>query len=274
MQVMIARPKMVEFLNSTIIQYETRPSGKYVAKEYAHPKFNIKIYTTGTMTVQGSKEFDIFKKLMGYTEEEDSLGSDEVGVGDFFGPTVYATVKLTEENLEYIANNYLVIKDSKKMSDDEMFKLFEEHIEGNIEYQVAIAYDKDIPNHLNSIEQKSYYHNKLVNKFDEPRFSVVDLYTTENNFHKVSRKLNLTWPSNLILETKADGKYYSVALASIVARVHFVREMDKLSMKYGIDFPYGANVAKEAQRVAGILGRDEMASFCKTSFKTFDNLIF
>lgn len=273
MQVMIAKPQMVEFLDSTISKYETAPSGKYVKIEYAHPKFNIKIYTTGTMTIQGSKEFDIYTKLMGFTNEEDTLGSDEVGVGDFFGPTVYCCVKLTEKSIEYIKSNYLVIKDSKKMTDDEIFALFENHIKGNIDFEVISVFDKEIPNHLNSIEQKSYYHNALINKYDQQRYEVIDLYTTENNFWKVSRKLGLSWPENIVLETKADGKYYSVALASIIARYHFVKEMDKLDAKYNYNFPYGANVAKEAQKVADLLGKEEMASFCKTSFKTYDNLI-
>ncbi len=272
MQVMIAKPKMVEFLNSTISQYESRPSGKYVAKEFNHPKFNIKIYTTGTMTVQGSKEYDIYKKLMQYTNEENSLGSDEVGVGDFFGPTVYCCVALTPETIEYIANNYLVIKDSKKMTDDEIFVLYENHIKDKISYECISVFDKDIPSNLNSIDQKSYYHNQLISRFDEPRYSVIDLYTTENNFWKVSNKLNLAWPQNLVLETKADSKFYTVALASIIARYHFVCEMDKLDAKYNYNFPYGANVAKEAQKVADILGKDEMANFVKTSFKTYKEL--
>ncbi len=272
MQVMICKPQMVEFLNSTISKYETRPSGKYVQREYAHPKFNIKIYTTGTLTVQGSKEFDIYRKLISMTDEANTTGSDEVGVGDFFGPTVYATIKLTDQSLAYISEHLLTIKDSKKMTDEEMTNLFENHINGNIEYEVVIAYDSQIPDHLNSIEQKSYYHNQLVNKYPDCRYSVVDLYTTENNFFKVDRKLGLSWPNKLILETKADGKYYTVALASIVARYFFIKEMDKLDKKYNYHFSYGANVAKEAQIVADMIGKDELAKFCKTSFKTFKEL--
>lgn len=269
---MIAKPQMVEFLSSTISKYETRPSGKYVQTEYSHPKFNIKIYTTGTTTVSGSKEYDIYRKLMQFTNEENTLGSDEVGVGDFFGPTVYCCVKLTPESIEYISKNYLVIKDSKKMTDDEICSLFENHIKDNIDYKVISVFDREIPHGLNSIDQKSYYHNQLINQFEQQRYEVIDLYTTENNFWKVSNRLKLSWPENVVLETKADGKYYSVALASIIARYHFVKEMDKLDSKYDYDFPYGANVAKEAQVVADLLGKEEMANFVKTSFKTYDNL--
>lgn len=272
MQVMIAKPQMVEFLDSTISKYETRPSGKYVKTEYAHPTFNIKIYTTGTMTIQGSKEYDIYKKLMEYTNEENSLGCDEVGVGDFFGPTVYCCVQLTPESINYISNNHLVIKDSKKMTDDEIFALFENHIKDHISYEVVSVFDKEIPSGLNSIEQKSYYHNMLINRYEQQRYEVIDLYTTENNFWKVSNKLKLSWPENIVLETKADGKYYSVALASIIARYHFVCEMDKLDSKYNYNFSYGANVAKEAQIVADLIGKEEMANFCKISFKTYDAL--
>lgn len=273
MQVMITKEKMVEFLDSTISKYETRPSGKYIAREFSHPKFNIKIYTTGTMTIDGSKQYDIYQKLMNYTGEDNSVGSDEVGVGDFFGPTVYCTVYITGASISYIANNYLTIKDSKKLTDDEIIDLYEKHLRDNIDYKCLSVFDSQIPEHLNSIEQKSYYHYSLLQNYKNFKYAVVDLYTTENNFWKVSKKLKQNWPQNTILETKADGKYYTVALASIIARYYFIKEMDKLDEKYNYNFPYGANVAKEAQKVADLLGKDEMAKFVKTSFKTYKELI-
>lgn len=272
MQVLMIKPRMEQFLNQKIISYETRPSGKYIRREFVNSRSTIKIYETGTMTIEGPGEQKIFQTLMQLTSEEDTIGADEVGVGDFFGPTVYCCVRLTKESLTYIGSNNLVIKDSKKLTDTEIINLYENHFKGVVDYQYKVVFDKDIPPHLNSIDQKSYYHNQLIAKFPPNLPTVIDLYTTIGNFHKISDKLKLSWPDNLILETKADGKFYSVAIASIIARAHFIIEMDKLDIKYNYDFPYGANVASEAVVVKELLGKEEMANFCKTSFKTFKEL--
>lgn len=272
MQTLITKPLMEKYLDEKIISYETRPSGQYIRREFNNTRSNIKIYTTGTMTITGPGELKIFTTLMNLTNEENTLGCDEVGVGDFFGPTVYCCVNLTSSALKYIGENHLKIKDSKKLTDEEIVSLYNNHLKNNIDYQIAVVFDCNIPDSLNSIEQKSYYHNQLVNYYSNCNYTVVDLYTTENNFHKVTEKLRLKWPDDLILETKADGKYYSVAIASIIARRYFVTEMDKLATKYNYSFPYGANVANEALIVKELLGKDEMANFCKTSFKTFKEL--
>lgn len=272
MEILIAKPKMELYLKDNISKYEITPKTKYIKTEYLHPKFNIKIYNTGTMTVNGIKKEDIYEKMLEYTCEEETLGSDEVGVGDFFGPTVYACVSLDKKAINYISDNHLVIKDSKKMTDDEIIELYEKHLKDNFDYQVKIVYDCELEPGQNSIEQKSFYHNKLINRYDSKKEAVIDLYTTENNFWKVSEKLQLKWNQELVLETKADGKYYTVALASIIARYHFIQEMKKLNKKYKINFPYGANVLNKAQEVANLIGKEEMAKFCKTTFKTFKEI--
>ncbi len=272
MQVMIAKPQMQAFLSENIAKHEIKPTNEYIKKEYKHNLFNIKVYNSGIMTICGEKKNDIYKTLITMTNEENTIGSDEVGVGDFFGPTIYCTTQITKDNIDYISNRKITIKDSKKLKDTEIIELYEDHIKNKINYEYLCVFDCDIPKGLNSIEQKSYYHNKLINKFTKQRYQVLDLYTTENNFWKVSKKLDLSWPKDLIIETKADSKYYTVALASIIARYHFIKEMNKLNEKYNYNFPYGANVTTQAQEVANLLGKDEMAKFVKTSFKTFNNL--
>ncbi len=92
-------------------------------------------------------------------------------------------------------------------------------------------------------------------------------------FAKYSNTLNLTWPDNLLLETKADGKFISVALASIFARAIFIKEMEILENKYDFTFPYGANnVVNPGKEFVKLYSKDELATFCKTSFKTFDEI--
>ena len=47
-----------------------------------------------------------------------SVGSDEVGTGDYFGPIVVTSSYVTKENIDFLLD--LGVKDSKKMSDTEI----------------------------------------------------------------------------------------------------------------------------------------------------------
>lgn len=273
MIVLIGKTEFINVINQKLLSYETRPSGKYVQRMFANKDFELKIYTTGTITINGNKEHSAFKWLMSELQEENYFGMDEVGVGDFFGPTVYVGVKLTSTAIEKIVELKLSIRDSKKIKDEEMQTIFEQ-LKDVVEYQVQIVYDKDLPKNLNSIAQKMHYHYLNIQQVATTEIEeyILDLFTTENNFQKVSSNLNQTWPANLKLETKADDKYVCVALASIFARVIFLQEIQKLEQKYQQIIPLGANVQRDAQNFANKFGKEELATFCKTTFKTFKQL--
>ncbi|MFV0289097.1 MAG: ribonuclease HIII [Mycoplasmatales bacterium] len=273
MRTFIGKKEINEFLNNNLQQYQIAASTKYIAQEYQHPLFKIKVYKTGTITIDGKKEQDIYNKFIDLLQEDNYLGLDEVGVGDFFGPTVYAIVKLTPHNKKSLKDLKINIKDSKKLKDQEIIEIYQK-IKTLIDYQVEIIWDKDIPNNYNSIEQKAYYHYRNYQKitFEQEAKIVIDLFTTLNNFRKVSTKLNINYPNKLILENQADSKYFVVALASIIARYYFIQEMNKLNKKYNFEFSYGANVKKQAQEFVNLYSKKELATFCKITFKTFNEL--
>lgn len=268
----ICKPGMRKFLKESLSAYEIRPLAQYVETEYAHRLFNIKIYSTGTITISGSKERDIYKKLFEYTDEEFYIGCDEVGVGDFFGPTVYCSVLLTPTSLEKLSHLNLSIRDSKKMKDDEIFEVYNA-LKDIVDYQKIVVYDFQIPKELNSIQQKMVYHYQNFQKIYVPNSTtVIDLFTTEKNFFKETANLNLKWEDPLIIVNKADSIYLSVALASIFSRYFFVTEMNKLNARYDFKFPYGANIKNDAIKFIEKHSKAELGKFCKTSFKTFNEL--
>jgi ribonuclease HIII len=99
------------------------------------------------------------------------------------------------------------------------------------------------------------------------------LFTTEKSFYQYSKNLNITWPKDIILQTKADSHFMTVALASIIARALFLIEMDKLNKKYNMIFPLGAgNVIPTAKKFVKQYSKDELSTFCKTTFKTFNEI--
>ena len=64
-----------------------------------------------------------------------SIGSDEVGTGDYFGPIVVTSAYVSRENIDFLLD--LKVKDSKKMTDEQIIKVVPEIIKNN-PYQTMI----------------------------------------------------------------------------------------------------------------------------------------
>ena len=96
----------------------------------------ITMYTSGKVMFQGTSA-DVDAAMwqeMGASKEEKkvkpennqyynvtSVGSDEVGTGDYFGPIVVCTSYVTKEDIPFLES--LGVKDSKKLTDDAMLKI-------------------------------------------------------------------------------------------------------------------------------------------------------
>lgn len=276
MKTLLATPEMKKWMGQNLAKFAVNPSSKsitdqYQAKTSKGEHFIIKVYTTNTVTIQGNIEERIYETLFKQVNETNHYGCDEVGVGDFLGPTVYVACKLTTDSINKLAKLGLSIRDSKKLKDDEIKDIYAKTKEV-VDYEAQIVYDRDIDG-LNSIAQKVNYHfENVIDAFDET--VIIDLFTTENSFYKYSQELDIEWPEKLILETKADGTYMSVALASIIARAIFLEEMAKLEAKYDFKLPLGAGALPKAAASEFVkrYSKEELSTFCKTSFKTFNEI--
>lgn len=258
--------------NDFLKQFQVSPSRDYIYREFDLQEYKTKIiiYKNNTLSITGKYEKTFFNLFLDYANEVNYQGLDEVGVGDFFGPTVYVCVKLTQKALEKLKQIDVDIRDSKKINNDKIIE-YGKKLANCVDYNYKIVYDKEIEHRLNSIEQKLYYHNQ--NLFEETSETIVDLFTTEKSFYNYSSKMNLIWPKNIILEEKADSKYLAVAIASIIARAIFLTEMCKIQKRYNkVKIPLGANVKKEVNEFVKVYGIEELEKFCKTSFKTFSEV--
>lgn len=278
MLTIVATKSMQKWLKQNLAKYEVESTNKHVTKQYQtttskQEKFVIKLYTTGTLTIEGNITERIYKSLIENSGEINFVGCDEVGVGDFLGPTVYVSVKIDQGAIEAISKTGFPIRDSKKLTDDQIKEIYQTLVH-DVEHHSQIVYDSQLEAGLNSIGQKVYYHYENVFDYEQETV-VVDLFTTENAFFKYSRELECEWPQNLVLETKADGKYLSVALASIFARAIFLEQMAQLEEKWRMKLPLGAGAhAKEGGQVfVRHHSKAELATFAKTTFKTFNELI-
>ena len=173
-----------------------------------------------------------------------SVGSDEVGTGDYYGPIVVTASYVNKDDIPFLTE--LGVKDSKKLSDEQILKIVPKIIK-RIKYKTIMLsnkeYNKNYGKDMNMNKIKAVLHNKVLTemvKDNEYDYIVVDQFEPESSYYKHLSEV----PSPLkgiTFITKAEDKCLSVACSSLISRYIFVKEIDKLGDKYGIFLPKGAN---------------------------------
>ena len=157
--------------------------------------------------------FEIEEKLLneGYRF---ICGVDEAGRGPLAGPVFAAAVVMDRERINE------GVRDSKKLTPKKREKLFEEIIKESIAYSVAMV-DSKIIDEIN-INNATFLamKNAIENLKIEPDIVLVDGYEIPN----------LNFNQRAII--KGDRKSYSIACASILAKVSRDRYIVEISSKY------------------------------------------
>ncbi len=174
-----------------------------------------------------------------------SIGSDESGVGDYFGPLTVCAAYVDQSSVDKLKG--LNIKDSKSLSDDTIVKLAEKLVTF-IPYSLLVLpnkkYNEQFDKGLNAHSLKAHLHaqthKKLQEKIQHAVPIVIDQFCSETLYKNYLKASNFKiYPS--IFETKAEDKFASVAIASIIARYAYIKAMDKLSEKLGVTLLKGAS---------------------------------
>ena len=155
-----------------------------------------------------------------------SIGSDEVGTGDYFGPIVVTSCYVSKENIDFLID--LGVRDSKKLTDEKIMKLVPEIIK-KIPYKTYILsnleYNAHYKNNINMNMLKAILHNKvLVSLLKKDTFDyqaiVIDQFVYPKKFYEhisdAKEKIN-----NVTFMTKAEDKNLAVAASSIISRYIF-----------------------------------------------------
>ena len=209
---------------------------------------------------------------------ESTIGSDEVGTGDFFGPIVVTATYVSKENISFL--NDLGVRDSKKLTDDKIKKIAPAIIK-NIPYSTFIlsntSYNKNWSEDLNMNKIKAILHNKVLFNMKEKGFSyskiVVDQFVYPKKYFE-----HIKDASNKVMDitftTKAEDKCLSVAAASIISRYIFLGEMKKLSEALNMNLPKGAgaNVDEVGILIAKEYGFNKLYDIAKMNFKNKDKI--
>ena len=207
-----------------------------------------------------------------------TIGSDEVGTGDYFGPIVVTATFVAKENIPFLEE--LGVKDSKKMTDDKILEVVPKIIK-TIPYESIILsnkeYNEKYNSDINMNKIKAILHNKALmtikNKEQNYDYIVVDQFAEPYvyfNYLKTSSNV----VRNITFMTKAEDKCLSVACASIISRYIFLKEFDKLSKNLGMNLLKGASdkVDEQGLTIVKKYGIDKLREIAKLNFKNTEKI--
>ena len=207
-----------------------------------------------------------------------SVGSDEVGTGDYYGPIVVTASYVNKDDIPFLTE--LGVKDSKKLSDEQILKIVPKIIK-KIKYKTIMLsnkeYNKNYGKDMNMNKIKAVLHNIVLTemvKDNEYDYIVVDQFEPESSYYKHLSEV----PSPLkgiTFITKAEDKCLSVACSSLISRYIFVKEIDKLGDKYGIFLPKGANYYVEDVGIKLVekYGINVLKEVAKLNFSNTDRIL-
>ena len=203
-----------------------------------------------------------------------SVGSDEVGTGDYYGPIVVTASYVNKDDIPFLTE--LGVKDSKKLSDEQILKIVPKIIK-KIKYKTIMLSNKEYSKDMNMNKIKAVLHNKVLTemvKDNEYDYIVVDQFEPESSYYKHLSEV----PSPLkgiTFITKAEDKCLSVACSSLISRYIFVKEIDKLGDKYGIFLPKGANYYVEDVGIKLVekYGVNVLKEVAKLNFSNTDRIL-
>jgi ribonuclease HIII len=210
-----------------------------------------------------------------------SIGSDEVGTGDYFGPIVVTASYVSKDKISYLED--LGVRDSKKITDDKIMKIAPELIK-NIPHQTIILsneeYNEWQSKGYNMNKIKTILHNRVILsllKQDNYMIDmvVIDQFTSPRSYYGYLKDMNENVYRKITFTTKAEDKCLSVGCSSIISRYIFLNEMDKLSKSINKVLPLGAStVVDEAGKdIINKHGKDILNKIAKTNFKNTEKIL-
>lgn len=209
-----------------------------------------------------------------------SIGSDEVGTGDFFGPVVVTATYVQKQNVDFLLE--LGVKDSKKLSDSEIKKIVPKIIE-KIPYQTFVLtnkqYNELYNQDMNLNKMKAILHNKVLSKFINKEkypydYIVVDQFENPKSYYNHLQEVPFKVYGITFL-TKAEDQCLAVACASLISRYIFLQEMDKISNDVGKVLPKGANdlVDITGKEIVKDFGEEKLKEIAKLNFKNAERIL-
>ena len=245
----------------------------WVATEKMNNK-NLEVNNSDKKEKKDTKKIEVDPIIYNST----SIGSDEVGTGDYFGPIVVTAAYVKKEDIPYLEE--LGVKDSKKLDDSKILEVVPKIIK-KIPYSSLVLNNKDYNNtygeNFNMNKIKAVLHNKvlvdLTNKYPNTDYVIVDEFANKYVYFNYLKETNNVY-RNITFLTKGETRNLAVACASMISRYIFINEFNKLSKSIDMTLPKGASnlVDNVGIEIVKKYGFDKLTEIAKINFKNTDKI--
>ena len=222
------------------------------------------------------KKEKIIEKIDPKIYYANTIGSDEVGTGDYFGPIVVTASYVKKENITFLED--LGVKDSKKLTDEKILEIVPKIIK-KIPYECIILsnkeYNENYTSDMNMNKVKAILHNKVLSKLKEKYqadYIVVDQFAQPYVYYNYLKGTN--YVRNITFMTKAEDKCLSVACSSLISRYVFLKQFDKLGESIDTFLIKGASdkVDELGVKIVKKYGFDKLKEVAKLNFKNTEKI--
>ena len=285
------KAKMIEYYKDKVKDKKI----PYVVFQAVDMDTTITMYESGKVMFQGkSADVDaaMWKEMDGVettTKERiddskyhncSSVGSDEVGTGDYFGPIVVTATYVRKEDIKFLED--LGIRDSKKLTDEFILKTAPT-LAKKLTYRSIILnnvdYNKNYTKDFNMNKIKAIMHNKVLYQImhevnPEVDYIIVDEFAREKRYYEyISDAKEIQ--RGITFMTKAEDKNLEVATSSIISRYIFLKEFDKLADSVHLPLPKGASkeVDKIGEEIVAKYGEEKLKEIAKYNFKNTERIL-
>ena len=203
-----------------------------------------------------------------------SIGSDEVGTGDYFGPIVVTASFVPKDKENFVRE--LGAKDSKQLDDSKIIEIAKQLIK-NIDSTTFILTPKDFNEYtkkgFNMNKIKAILHNKVLYSMKQKHLNeydkiIMDQFVyREKYFEHIKEVPNKV--EDITFTPRAESKNLAVACSSIISRYVFLSELKKLSDEIGIVLPTGSHELADEVAIAIVkkYNFDKLNDIAKINFK-------
>lgn len=238
-------------------------------EQHLNPTKKVEITDSSKKDKKEKKEIFVDPKIY----YSNSIGSDEVGTGDYFGPIVVTSAYVSKKNIPVLEE--LGVKDSKKLTDEKIMEIVPKIIK-LVPYNSIILsnkeYNQKYSSEMNMNKIKAVLHNKVLNNLKDKGYDydyiIVDEFAKPYVYYSYLKE-SPNVIRNITFLTKGEDKSLAVACASLISRYIFLKEFDKLGESLGVFLPKGASdvVDEMGVKITKKYGFDKLSEIAKLSFK-------
>lgn len=205
-----------------------------------------------------------------------TIGSDEVGTGDYFGPIIVTASFVDIKKKSFLYE--LGVRDSKKITDEKIMSIAPTLIKEfpHVTYILTPSdYNRLGITNMNKV--KAILHNKVLYALKEKNYNydkiVVDQFCYPVKYYE-HIKATPNKVTNITFTTHAEDKCLSVAVSSIISRYIFIKEMEKLTKEMNMNIPKGAgtNVDEIGVKIVKQFGINKLNELAKLNFKNTEKI--